>query len=461
MMATRPTSSRQQPSAAAAAAATSSHQEEKNIPGVRRDALKEERKPLLDLDDVDLFESELAACFDAPPPPPLNIGREEQQQPTAAAIDLSWAPPARTTTVAPERPRYVETYVAPPTASAVAAARARGELPGVQEEQQEQEQEQVRGARGVSDFSSLYVAAPHRAGLQKTNRSHSFVPQMSRQESTGQLYPALVPSAPPVDVTRALEPHAAAASAAAAVAAEATVATAISTSSSSRPVDAEAARGATEIATSEDVVEELLSENERLRLIIQDMSDELDRVSVQGRGGALSAASAVSTAMQARGAAATRSVSVATVSATRAQRLLGRYPGAQAEALRRQREQGEQKEQEQEQEQPQQQQEHRTQPQAQTSQTLGPGMSVHFKCENCPQWLKVPGQAQLVYCPLCGHTSQMTANSTIHYPPNNEVPSSANRSSTGTAGAGAGTGAGGGTEEEVGWIGYFKSILAS
>lgn len=40
---------------------------------VSRDALKEERTPLLDLDDVEQFESELAACFDAPPPPPLNI----------------------------------------------------------------------------------------------------------------------------------------------------------------------------------------------------------------------------------------------------------------------------------------------------------------------------------------------------------------------------------------------------
>lgn len=40
---------------------------------VSKDDLKEERTPLLDLDDVDQFESELAACFDAPPPPPLNI----------------------------------------------------------------------------------------------------------------------------------------------------------------------------------------------------------------------------------------------------------------------------------------------------------------------------------------------------------------------------------------------------
>lgn len=40
---------------------------------MNEDALLEERKPLLDLDDVEQLESELAACFDAPPPPPINI----------------------------------------------------------------------------------------------------------------------------------------------------------------------------------------------------------------------------------------------------------------------------------------------------------------------------------------------------------------------------------------------------
>lgn len=39
---------------------------------VGAEALKEARTPLLDLDDVEQLESELAA-FDAPPPPPLNI----------------------------------------------------------------------------------------------------------------------------------------------------------------------------------------------------------------------------------------------------------------------------------------------------------------------------------------------------------------------------------------------------
>lgn len=39
---------------------------------VKEDVLREERQPLLDLDDVEQLESELAACFDAPPPPPLN-----------------------------------------------------------------------------------------------------------------------------------------------------------------------------------------------------------------------------------------------------------------------------------------------------------------------------------------------------------------------------------------------------
>lgn len=40
---------------------------------VSTEALKEARKPLLDLDDVERLENELAACFEAPPPPPLNI----------------------------------------------------------------------------------------------------------------------------------------------------------------------------------------------------------------------------------------------------------------------------------------------------------------------------------------------------------------------------------------------------
>lgn len=50
----------------------------------------------------------------------------------------------------------------------------------------------------------------------------------------------------------------------------------------------------------------------------------------------------------------------------------------------------------------QQQDQTQAQTQAQTFENLRPGMFVHFKCDNCPQWLKVPGHAQLVYCPLCG-----------------------------------------------------------
>jgi len=53
----------------------------------------------------------------------------------------------------------------------------------------------------------------------------------------------------------------------------------------------------------------------------------------------------------------------------------------------------------------------------------------------------------------------MTANSTIHIPPNNEM-----LNNGGASGAGAGERAAAGRgqeEEEVGWIGYFKSILAS
>lgn len=73
-------------------------------------------------------------------------------------------------------------------------------------------------------------------------------------------------------------PHAAATPAAAA-AESATVATATSTSSSSpRSIDVEAVRRrerGQDAASSGEVVEELLSENERLRLIIQDMSEEV------------------------------------------------------------------------------------------------------------------------------------------------------------------------------------------
>lgn len=53
----------------------------------------------------------------------------------------------------------------------------------------------------------------------------------------------------------------------------------------------------------------------------------------------------------------------------------------------------------------------------------------------------------------CRHTSQMTAGSTIHFPPNNETPSNGG-SASGARGAASG-------QEEVGWIGYFKSIIAS
>lgn len=53
------------------------------------------------------------------------------------------------------------------------------------------------------------------------------------------------------------------------------------------------------------------------------------------------------------------------------------------------------------------------------------------------------------------HTSQMTSTSTIHRPPNNG-------SATTAAGASSSSGAAGrGGEEEVGWLGYFKSIIAS
>ncbi|CBJ30226.1 expressed unknown protein [Ectocarpus siliculosus] len=440
MMATRPQSSGEGGAAAAAAVA----QEEKSVPGVSKDALREERKPLLDLDDVAQLENELAACFDAPPPPPLNIRREEP-----VATVSTWMPMAEH--------RYVETHVAPPTASDVAAARARGELPQLLQEGQEQEggqlQEQQAQATRVSDFSSLYSAAPH------------------REESTGQLYPVLAPSAPFSDTMRipmpppavptaaptaARAPSAAfgaavrddgAAAAAAAVAAAAEAAEA--EASSLTTITATAARERSQdVSSSGEVVEELLSENERLRAIIQEMSDELERGSVPAIGGSTAAAGAT----QGRQSSAARAAARAATSATPTERLLGRYPGAQAEAARRRREQASQ-----------QQQGHRqdggarpqTQVQPQVQAAVGAGTFVHFKCENCPQWLKVPVHAQLVYCPTCGHTSQMTSASTIHHPPNNgnDTTAAGSSSSTGAAGRGG--------EEEVGWLGYFKSIIAS
>eukprot|EP00903_Cladosiphon_okamuranus_P015008 g13887.t1 len=417
MLATRPSSS-QQEAAAAAAAAASSSAEEKNIPGVSKDALKEERKPLLDLDDVEQFESELAACFDAPPPPPLNIRLEE---PIASVS--SWTPAAE--------PRYVETVVAPPTPAEVAAAQARGEMPRPQQEeeqeQREREQQQQQQTTRVSDLSSLYTATPHRG------------------ESVGQLYPALVPSAPSSEAMRIPQPHAAPASAAPAAAAAAVSSATVPVPAASAGLEAVrvAREKGEELGSSSEVVDELLSENERLRIIIQEMSEELDRASVRAGGGATAAAAGARQAPS-------QAQRVATTSATPAQRLLGRYPGAQAEAARRQRE----REQQQQPQSQQQQGQTETEPQRQTLENLRPGQFVHFKCDNCPQWLKVPGHAQLVYCPSCGHTSQMTSSSTIHVPPNSETQSNGGR------GSGAG-GTSSGQEEEVGWIGYFKSIIAS
>ncbi|CAM9934349.1 unnamed protein product [Ectocarpus fasciculatus] len=315
MMATRPQSSEEGGSAAAATAVA---QEEKSVPGVSKDALREERKPLLDLDDVAQLENELAACFDAPPPPPLNIRREEP-----VATVSTWMPMAEH--------RYVETHIAPPTASDVAAARARGELPqllqegqeqegGQQQQQQQQQQEQQAQATRVSDFSSLYSEAPH------------------REESTGQLYPVLAPSAPSSDTMRIPMPPPAVPTAAAPTAAQAlsaafgvaargggAVAVAEAAAASLTPATAARERSQ-DVASSGEVVEELLSENERLRGIIQEMSDELERVSVQAGGGSTAAAGAT----QGRQSVPVR----AATSVTPSQRLLGRYPGAQAEAAR-------------------------------------------------------------------------------------------------------------------------------
>lgn len=85
----------------------------------------------------------MCICFFSRTPSP-----RQREEPVATVS--SWTPAAE--------PRYVETIVAPPTPSEVAAAQTRGELPQRQEREQEQQQ-----ATRVSDFSSLYSATPHRA----------------------------------------------------------------------------------------------------------------------------------------------------------------------------------------------------------------------------------------------------------------------------------------------------------
>lgn len=96
----------------------------------------------------------------------------------------------------------------------------------------------------------------------------------------GQLYPALVPSAPSSEAMRIPNPRSAAASAAPAThggqaASSATVPVAAAVAAGGvEAVRAARERGA-ELGSSDEVVEELLSENDRLRLIIQEMSEEV------------------------------------------------------------------------------------------------------------------------------------------------------------------------------------------
>ncbi|CAN0148863.1 unnamed protein product, partial [Ascophyllum nodosum] len=375
---------------------------------VNTEALRDERKPLLDLDDVELLESELAACFDAPPPPPLSI---HPQEPTATVS--SWTPSLA--------PRYVENHhAAPPAASEVTAAAA------TRTQAEERREREAQQAVRVSDFSNLYLPAPERA------------------TSSGQLYPALIPTAPSSEAAGApaasqerlsttMPPSAATLDADRATSGVATAAAALSAMIAAGERRGGAVARAAAGESSIDVVEELLSENERLRFIIEDMSDEesvreSDALVVPTR-----TAAAASSQSQRSGA------SSAPVSAMT--QLLG-YPGAAAEASRRDFELSNQANQQQQQQQ---------------QQTLRRGIFVHFKCENCPQWLKVPGHAQLVFCPTCSHTSQMTPSSTIHFPPNNEIPG-AGRSTSGGGGSMGNTAA---EEPQSGWLGYFKSILAS
>ncbi|CAM9635815.1 unnamed protein product [Scytosiphon promiscuus] len=316
MMATRPSST--EDSGAAAAATT---QEEKSIPGVSGNALKEERQPLLDLDDVEQLESELAACFDAPPPPPLNIRQEEQ-----IATVSAWTPAAQ--------PRYVETYVAPPTASVVAAAEARGDLPQPQHQQAGEaeqrrdggeRQQQQRASTRVSDFSNLYSATPHRAivdicSLPPLGKSVCLGVALPR----GRVQPPLLhccdgtetrsrgEGMPPMATPFYFKERPGR-----------TPLSSITTATAVRQRDLAAG----DVSSSNEVVEELLSENERLRLIIQDMY----RGGLRGAGGRRTMRVA---GRRGRGSSYRRTTGAGAVSATPAQRLLGRYPGAQAEAAR-------------------------------------------------------------------------------------------------------------------------------
>lgn len=94
----------------------------------------------------------------------------------------------------------------------------------------------------------------------------------------GQLYPALVPSAPSSEAMRIPNPHSVAASAATVAHGGQAVSSAM-VPVSVAAAGVEAVRAArerrAEVGSSGEVVDELLSENERLRLIIQEMSEEV------------------------------------------------------------------------------------------------------------------------------------------------------------------------------------------
>ncbi|CAM9277987.1 unnamed protein product [Sphacelaria rigidula] len=264
-----------------------------------------------------------------------------------------------------------------------------------EEPAQEQEQPQTQRQTPVSDFSSLY--SPHRA------------------VSSSQLYPAFVPAtAPSTEAMRAYptvsqaqttaEPstvvQAAAAQTAARREAMVNTRTDLSMGSAVAAVQRESAVATTSSGeSSTEVVEELLSENEKLRLIIEDMKEELARVSAQNQAGngveAATSPESASAIVPAEAPAAAAPAGPAPQTRTLAS-AMAQYPGAQAEANRRRNEQRQGSLQQEVQQQIQQQ----VYTQQQQEQ-LGRGVFVHFKCENCPQWLKVPGHAQLVYCPTC------------------------------------------------------------
>ncbi|CAM9130788.1 unnamed protein product [Choristocarpus tenellus] len=325
---------------------------------------------------------ELAACFDAPPPPPLTMQRYHSHSdlnsisPVFSHILCPWPRPI---VLQGDRPPQMAAPEHPPQTVCANSS----------------------GQATRTDFSSLYL------------------PDDGRTSS--QLYPAFLPSAPSTEAMRsesgATCGRAAMDSATAVVAAAAARATAVRAAAmeaASGQGGVDQSRGREAAGESQvEVVDELLSENERLRLVISDLTDEIERLSLKVKQGEEREGTVAAGNLRAGGS-------------TRSQGVSSGNPGAASVAARQWHQQQ------------QQQQAHGV---SRTSAQI-----IHIKCENCPQWLQIPGQAQLVYCPVCSHTTQVTAN-TIRHVPN---------------GTGEQNAAGSGTtsNSDEGFIGFVRRIFA-